>query len=54
MRYVQEQFYLRGADEMKALFHEIPEAVQNTLEVAEKCNVEIQFNKLLYPVCTPP
>jgi DNA polymerase-3 subunit alpha len=54
MRYVQEQFYLRGADEMKALFHECPEAVQNTLEVAEKCNVEIQFNKLLYPVFTPP
>src|SRR5688572_2678258 len=54
MRYVQEQFYLRGADEMKALFHEVPEAVQNTLEVAEKCNVEIQFNKLLYPVFTAP
>src|SRR5688572_9803405 len=54
MRYVQEQFYLRGADEMKALFHEVPEAVQNTLEVAEKCNVEIPFNKLLYPVFTPP
>src|SRR6186713_117698 len=30
MRYVQEQFYLRGADEMKAVFHEVPEAVQNT------------------------
>jgi DNA polymerase-3 subunit alpha len=54
MRYVQEQFYLRGAEEMRALFHEVPEAVKNTLEVAEKCNVEIQFNKLLYPVFTPP
>ena len=54
MRYVQEQFFLRSAEEMKAIFHEVPEAVQNTLEVAEKCNVEIQFNKLLYPVFTPP
>ena len=54
MRYVQEQFYLRDAEEMHALFHECPEAVQNTLEVAEKCNVEIEFNKLLYPVFTPP
>src|ERR1044072_2463868 len=35
MRYVPEQFYLRSADEMKALFHETPEAVLNTLEVAE-------------------
>src|SRR6185295_7691882 len=54
MRYVPEQFFLRSADEMKALFHEVPEAVQNTLEVAEKCNVEIQFNKLYYPVFAPP
>src|SRR5687768_348429 len=54
MRYVQEQFFLRSAEEMKAIFHETPEAVQNTLDVAEKCNVEIQFNKLLYPVFTPP
>jgi DNA polymerase III subunit alpha len=54
MRYVQEQFYLRAADEMKALFSECPEAVQNTLQIAEKCNVEIEFNKLLYPTFTPP
>ncbi|MGZ8901772.1 MAG: DNA polymerase III subunit alpha, partial [Limisphaerales bacterium] len=54
MRYVQEQFYLRSAEEMAAIFNEMPEAVKNTLEVAEQCNVEIQFNKLLYPVFTPP
>jgi DNA polymerase-3 subunit alpha len=50
MRYVQEQFYLRSAEEMKALFHEVPEAVLNTMEVAEKCNVEIKFGELHYPV----
>src|SRR2546423_2120651 len=38
MRYVQEQFFLRSAEEMKARFAEVPDAVQNTLEVAEKCN----------------
>ncbi len=54
MRYQEQQFYLRSAEEMKARFAEIPEAVQNTLEVAEKCNVEIEFNKLHYPVFTPP
>jgi DNA polymerase-3 subunit alpha len=32
----------------------VPEAVQNTLEVAEKCNLEIQFGELHYPVFTPP
>jgi len=53
-RYADEQFYLRSADEMKARFAEVPEAVQNTLEVAEKCNLEIEFDKLHYPVFHPP
>jgi len=54
MRYEPEQFYLRSAEEMKARFSETPEAVRNTLEVAEKCNVEIEFNQLHYPLFHPP
>jgi DNA polymerase III subunit alpha len=54
MRYEQEQFYLRSAEEMKARFSETPDAVANTLEVAEKCNVEIEFGKLHYPIFHPP
>jgi len=52
--YAPEQFYLRSAEEMKARFTETPEAVMNTLEVAEKCNLEIEFGKLHYPVFHPP
>ena len=52
--YVLEQFYLRSAEEMKARFAETPEAVKNTLEVAEKCNLEIEFGKLHFPVFHPP
>jgi DNA polymerase-3 subunit alpha len=52
--YVPEQFYLRSADEMKARFTEVPEAVLNTREVAEKCNLEIKFGQLHYPVFHPP
>ncbi len=52
--YAKEQFYLRSAEEMKARFADVPDAVQNTLEVAEKCNVEIEFGKLHYPVFHPP
>jgi DNA polymerase III subunit alpha len=56
--YVPEQFYLRSADEMKARFAEVPEAVLNTREVAEMCNLEIKFPKatkdLHYPVFHPP
>src|SRR5687767_7970653 len=54
MRYVPEQFYLRSEEEMKNLFVEIPEALKNTRDVEEKCNVEIEFNKLHYPVFHPP
>src|SRR6266566_3566888 len=52
--YAKEQFFLRSAEEMKANFAEVPEAVLNTVEVAEKCNLEIEFGKLHYPVYHPP
>ncbi|MEY2466128.1 MAG: polymerase subunit alpha [Verrucomicrobiota bacterium] len=54
MKYVEQQFYVRSPEEMKARFTEVPEAITNTLEVAEKCNVEIEFGKLHYPVFHPP
>ena len=54
MTYVPEQFYLRSAEEMKARFSETPDAVRNTLEVAEKCNLQIEFGRPLYPVFHPP
>ena len=54
LRYAEQQFYLRSTEEMKARFAEVPEAVQNTLEVAEKCDLEIEFGKLHYPVFHPP
>src|SRR5215831_1226433 len=54
MKYAEEQFYLRSAEEMKARFAEVPEALQNTLEIADKCNVDIEFNKLHYPVFHAP
>ena len=52
--YVPEQFYLRSAEEMKARFTEAPEAVTNTREVADRCDLTIEFGKLHYPVFTPP
>ncbi len=56
MRYQEAQFYLRSGGEMKALFHETPDAVVNTLAVAEQCDVQIRFGKGAehYPVFQPP
>ena len=54
--YPAEQFYLRSAEEMKARFAEMPEAVTNTLEVAGQCNLELQVDgkNLHFPVFHPP
>jgi DNA polymerase-3 subunit alpha len=54
MHYQPEQFYLRSAEEMKERFKEVSEAVLNTLEVAEKCNLEIEFGNYHYPLFHPP
>ncbi len=46
-----DQFYFKSGDEMAAVFPELPEALKNTLAVAEKCNVEIPLTNVNhYPV----
>ena len=42
-RYPGDQFYLKSPEEMHALFAHHPEAVENTLEIAKRCNVEFFF-----------
>src|SRR5207237_8709910 len=54
MKYVPQQISLLSEKEMQNLYAEIPEAVANTRKVEEKCNVEIEFGKLHYPVFHPP
>jgi DNA polymerase III subunit alpha len=43
------EFYLKDSEEMTDSFAEWPEAVPTTLEIAERCNVEIELGKLLLP-----
>lgn len=47
-------FSIRHPDDMKAAFVDHPEAIENTLRVAERCNVEIKFGKNLIPQFKPP
>lgn len=43
-------FYLTSAEEMKDLFSDVPDAVSNTVKVAEKCNLEISsLGKWFFP-----
>ena len=49
MRFQTDEFYFKSAEEMKALFKELPEAITNTIVIAEKCNLELSFNELHLP-----
>lgn len=48
-RRYSEQQYLRDADEMAELFIDIPEAIQNTIEIAKRCNVELDLGNNYLP-----
>ena len=39
-----DQYYLKSSDEMEALFSHVEEAIYNTVEIAERCRVEIPFH----------
>ncbi|MFZ0532597.1 MAG: DNA polymerase III subunit alpha, partial [Anaerolineales bacterium] len=43
MRMTDESYYLRSPQEMAALFSETPEAISNTLLIAERCNLDLGF-----------
>ncbi|MFA6005140.1 MAG: DNA polymerase III subunit alpha [Patescibacteria group bacterium] len=47
-------FYLKSADEMKQAFLDIPEAIENTVKIAARCNVEIPFGKWILPYYEVP
>ena len=50
----EDFFHLTSIEEMLDNFKEIPSAIENTLEVAEKCNLEIELNKIKMPVYEVP
>lgn len=49
MRFEGTQFYLKDYDEMAEKFFYVPQALENTLKIAEKCNVSIEKKPLLPP-----
>ena len=54
MKFSTEEFYLKSAEEMGALFHDLPQALDATIEIAEKCNLELSFGKFHMPQYEPP
>ena len=47
-RYTAQQ-YFRSADEMAELFRDIPEAIRNTVEIARRCNLRLEFGRNYLP-----
>lgn len=54
LKFATDQFYYKTANEMIKLFSGIPGATENTLRIAERCNLEMQFNQILLPHYTVP
>ncbi len=54
MKFPNDQFYLKSEDEMRKIFAFAPEAVDNTHDIADRCNVEFTFGEYHLPQFFPP
>ncbi|BAU76206.1 DNA polymerase III subunit alpha [Metapseudomonas furukawaii] len=48
-RNYSDQQYLKSPEEMAELFADIPEALENTVEIAKRCNIEVRLGKHFLP-----
>ena len=49
MQYPNDEYYFKSSEEMIELFKDVPEAIDNTLKIADRCNLDIDFDKLNFP-----
>ncbi|MCL2177511.1 MAG: DNA polymerase III subunit alpha [Firmicutes bacterium] len=54
MKFPSDEFYLKTYQQMHKLFSDIPDALESTLEIADKCNVKLKFGQDLLPTFQPP
>lgn len=54
MRYNTDQIYFKSEEEMEQVFGDFKPALENTIRIAEECNVEIEMGKLKLPVFPIP
>ncbi len=48
------QYYFRTKEEMAELFEDMPEAIENTVKIAEMCNFEFKFGEFKFPKIEVP
>ncbi len=49
MKYKGDSFYLKSPEEMAKLFHDLPDALENTVKIADQCNVTLNFGEYHMP-----
>ena len=49
MRFETDELYIKSPEEMSEYFKAFPEAIENTVKIAEKCNVEFEFGHTILP-----
>lgn len=49
LRFEGEEFYMKDPHEMKKLFPRLPGALENTVKIAERCNVRLDLGRILLP-----
>jgi len=54
MRFSNDEFYVKTPEEMQALFKDEPEALANTVRIAERCNIEFDFKTYHFPQYEKP
>jgi DNA polymerase-3 subunit alpha len=54
LRFETNEFYFKSPEEMYAVFQNIPDAIENTLKIADRCNLKLTFGKLHLPKFKPP
>ncbi len=53
LEFATDEFYIKSGDEMLALFSDVPEAIGNTVRIAERCNFDFCFDRLFMPAFVP-
>ena len=54
MRFSTDEFYLKSQEEMEAIFADVPEAIENTVKIADRCDVSFVFNNYHLPNFVQP
>ena len=50
LAFPSDDFYLKTEEEMRELFADVPEAIENTAKIAERCNFDFEFGNIKLPV----